>query len=118
MNRNLEAFRKVLRWLPMTGSLTLMVMICLVSAGSFSQLKTADSWREHTYKVLAEAQTLLSDLVRMEGGARNYVFTGKAAVFKTFEESVNRAPQQLTRLKQLTVDNPGQRERLGPIGSD
>jgi len=102
----------------MTGSLTLMVMICLVSAGSFSQLKTADSWREHTYKVLAEAQTLLSDLFRMEGGARNYVFTGQAAVFKTFEESVNRAPQQLTRLKQLTVDNPGQQERLGPIGSE
>ena len=118
MNRNLEAFRKVLRWLPMTGSLTLMVMICLVSAGSFSRLKTADSWREHTYKVLAEAQTFLTDLFRMEGGARNYVFTGQAAVFKTFEESVNRAPQQLTGLKQLTVDNPGQQERLGPIASD
>jgi signal transduction histidine kinase/CheY-like chemotaxis protein len=107
-----------LRWLPLTGSLALMVVISLVSVISFSQLKTANSWREHTYKVLAEAQTFLSDLFRIQGDARNYVFTGQAAVFKTFEESVHSGPQQLTQLKLLTHDNPGQQERLSSIGLD
>jgi CHASE3 domain sensor protein len=107
-----------LRWLPLTGSLALMVVISLVSVISFSQLKTANSWREHTYKVLAEAQTFLSDLFRIQGDARNYVFTGQAAVFKTFEESVHSGPQQLTQLKLLTLDNPGQQERLSSIGLD
>ena len=118
---NLKTVKKVgvfLRWLPMIGSVTLMVVVSIVSACSFSQLKTANSWREHTYKVLAAAQTFLNDLFRIQGDARNYVFTGQAAVLKTFEESVDSAPQQLTQLKLLTRDNPGQQERLGPIGSD
>src|SRR6266446_3396241 len=58
---NLKTVKKVgvfLRWLPMMGSVTLMVVVSIVSACSFSQLKTANSWREDTYKVLAAAQTL------------------------------------------------------------
>ncbi len=61
----------------MTGSLVLMVVITLVSAISFSQLKNANSWREHTYKVLAVAQTFLNDILRIQRDARNYVFTGQ-----------------------------------------
>jgi signal transduction histidine kinase/DNA-binding response OmpR family regulator len=118
---NLKTVKKVgvfLRWLPMMGSVTLMVLVSIVSACSFSQLKAANSWREHTYKVLAAAQTFLADLLRIQGDARNYVFSGQAAVLKTFEESVHSAPQQLAQLKLLTRDNPGQQERLRQIGSD
>ena len=119
MKPNLKTFKVAffLRWLPVTGSVTLMLMVFLLSAVSFSQLKTANFWREHTYKVLAAAQTFLSDLLCIQGDARNYVFTGKAAVLKTFEERVSSAPQQLTQLKLLTLDNPRQQEHLRPIGS-
>ena len=102
----------------MTGSLVLMVVITLVSAISFSQLKNANSWREHTYKVLAVAQTFLNDILRIQRDARNYVFTGQTALLKTFEQSVHSAPQQLSQLKLLTTDNPGQQERLSPVGPD
>jgi hypothetical protein len=50
------------RWLPVIGSVTLMLMISLVAAVSFSQLKTSNFWREHSYEVLATAETFLSDL--------------------------------------------------------
>jgi hypothetical protein len=90
-----------LKWLPVTGSVTLMLMVFLVSAVSFSQLKTANFWREHTNEVLAAAQTFLSDLFRIQGDARKYVFTGEAAVLKTFEDIVRSAPRQLTQLKLL-----------------
>ena len=106
------------RWLPMIGSVILMVAVSAVSAFSFSQFKTANSWREHSYIVLAAAQTFLNDLFRIQQDSRKYVFTGQAAVLKTFEQSVHSASQQLNQLKLLTRDNPGQRERLGPIGSD
>src|SRR6202030_3920126 len=121
MKPHLETVKRVgvfLRWLPMIGSVTLMVVVSIVSAFSFSQFKTANSWREHTYIVLAAAQTFLNDLFRIQQDSRQYVFTGQAAVLKTFEQGVNSASQQLSQLKLLTRDSPGQQERLGPIGSD
>jgi signal transduction histidine kinase len=104
------------RWLPVFGSVTLMLMISLVAAVSFSQLKTSNFWREHSYGVLATAETFLSDLFSIRGNARDYVFAGQSAALKTFQESVNK--QQLTQLKLLTHDNPGQEERLRQIGAD
>jgi hypothetical protein len=73
MKPNLKTFKVAffLRWLPVTGSVTLMLMVFLLSAVSFSQLKTANFRREHTYKVLAAAQTFLSDLLCIQGDARN-----------------------------------------------
>jgi signal transduction histidine kinase/CheY-like chemotaxis protein len=105
-----------LRWLPMAGSVVLMILISLLSAVSFSQLKTSNFWRDHSYEVLATAQTLMSDLFRIQGDARSYVFTAQPAILKAFQESVN--TQQLNQLKRLTRDNFGQQERLRLIGSD
>jgi signal transduction histidine kinase len=121
VKRILESLKKVgltLRWLPMIGSVTLMAVLFFVSAFSFSQSQTANSWREHTYIVLEAAETFLNDLFRIQQDSRNYVFTGQAAVLKTFEQRVRSASQQLSQLKLLTRDNPAQQERLGPIGSD
>jgi signal transduction histidine kinase/CheY-like chemotaxis protein len=106
----------LVQWLPVTGSVTLMVMISLVSVLSLSQLKTSNFWREHSYEVLETAQAFLSDLFSIQADARNYVFTGRIADLKTFQDSVN--TQQVTQLKLLTRDNPGQEGRLRLIGSD
>jgi CHASE3 domain sensor protein len=82
----------------------------------FSQLKTSNFWRDHSYEVLATAKTLLSDLSRIQGKALIYAFTGNEDALEAFQESVN--TQQLIQLKLLTRDNPGQQERLRPIGPD
>jgi hypothetical protein len=74
VKRILESLKKVgftLRWLPMIGSVTLMVVLFSVSALSFSQSKTANSWREHTYIVLEAAGTFLNDLFRIQQDSRN-----------------------------------------------
>ena len=121
MKPSLETVKRVgvfFRWLPMICSVILMVAVSAVSAFSFSQFKTANSWREHSYIVLAAAQTFLNDLFRIQEDSRKYVFTGQAAVLKTFDQSVHSASQQLNQLRLLTSDNPGQQEQLGPIGSD
>jgi signal transduction histidine kinase/CheY-like chemotaxis protein len=105
-----------MRWLPVTGSVTLMIMISVLSAVSFSELKRSNFWRDHSYQVLATAQTLMSDLFNIQTQARDYVFTGKALDLKIFQDSVN--TQQLTQLKLLSRDSPGQEERLTLVGSD
>jgi signal transduction histidine kinase/CheY-like chemotaxis protein len=105
-----------LRWLPVAGSVTLMILISALSTVSFSQLRTSNFWRDHSYEVLVTAQTFLGDLFRIRGDARNYVITGQPFALKSFQESVD--TQQLTQLKLLTRDNPEQEERLRSIGSD
>jgi uncharacterized membrane protein len=58
-----EAKIHILRWLPAAASLTLITMIAFVSVASFSRLKKSNFWREHTYEVLAAAQTFLGGLI-------------------------------------------------------
>ena len=93
-----------------------MAIISIIFAGSFSQLKTSNFWRDHSYEVLATAKTLLSDLSRIQGKALIYAITGNKDALEAFQESVN--TQQLIQLKLLTRDNPGQQERLRPIGPE
>ena len=107
-----------LRWLPVTGSLTLMTMISFVAFTSFSQLKTANFWREHTSEVLAAAQTLQGNIFSIQNGARNYLFTGRFAAFQNSQDSAKQARTQLVRLKKLALDNSGQQKRIKSIESN
>jgi signal transduction histidine kinase/CheY-like chemotaxis protein len=99
-----------------TGSVTLMLTTAVLSALSFSELRTANFWRDHTYEVLGTAETLLNDLFKIQSKARTYVFTGLPADLKAFQDCVD--TQQLIQLKLLTRDNPGQQERLRLLSSD
>jgi signal transduction histidine kinase/DNA-binding response OmpR family regulator len=115
MKFNLK-MRDFLRWLPMTASVTLMIMISVVSAVSFIQLQNSNFWQTHSYEVLSTSEQFRSDLYGIRGNARDYAFTGQASTLKASQESVN--TQQLTRLKLLTRDNPEQQERLRKVGPD
>jgi signal transduction histidine kinase/DNA-binding response OmpR family regulator len=119
MKSNLKRdIRSLLRWLPVAGSAILMVMICLLSVFSFSQLRTSNFWREHSYEVLATAQKFLGNLFSVQRDARNYLFTGQPGALRTFQQSLENAPEQLKQLQQLTRDNPSQEALLLPIISD
>ncbi len=107
-----------LRWLPVAGSVVLMIMISLVSTVSVYKLKSSNFWREHSYEVLATAQAFITDLYDIRGDARNYAFTGKAPARKGFQESTHSAALRLAQLKLSAQDNPGQQALLGPIGMD
>ena len=107
-----------LRWLPVTGSVTLMIMVALVSSVSFSQLKNSNSWRNHSYDVLATSDTFLSDLFSIRRGGLIYAFTGQPAALETYRKCSKSAPLLLAQLQLCTRDNPGQQERLKPLVSD
>jgi PAS domain S-box-containing protein len=99
-------------WVPVSGSVALMVMIALVSAISFAQLKTSNFWREHSYEVLASAQTFRGNFFSVLRAAREYALTGQSPALKSSQDNANNAHQELDRLQQLTRDNAGQQERL------
>jgi signal transduction histidine kinase/DNA-binding response OmpR family regulator/CHASE3 domain sensor protein/HPt (histidine-containing phosphotransfer) domain-containing protein len=107
-----------LRWLPVTGSVTLMTMIAFVSSISFSQYEKSTSWRDHSYAVLSTSDTFLGDLFSIRRGGLIYVFTGQSTALETYQKSAKSAPQLLDSLLLSTRDNPGQQERLKTLVSD
>ena len=58
MNRSLPMLSVAARsrWLPMTASAILMIMVACVSAASLAQLKDSIYWRKHSYEVLVSSQ--------------------------------------------------------------
>ena len=106
------------RWLPVTSSLTLMVMVVIVSQASFTQLQSSSSWRKHSSDVLIAAQVFLGDLQDLQRGMRGYVLTGLPEALAVYHSGVGDAPQQLHQLQALTSDNPEQQARLRALSTD
>jgi len=106
------------RWLPVTGSMTLMVMIAVISIVSFGQLESSTSLRQHSYDVLVTAQTFLGDLLNTQRGLRGYALTGQPITLATYQSGVTDAPRQLAQLEALTRDNPAQEERAKTLVAD
>jgi PAS domain S-box-containing protein len=107
-----------LRWLPVTGSLTLMMMIAFVSTISFAQLESSSNWRKHTYDVLMKAQSFLGDLFETQRGMRNFVLTGQSAALDVYQTGVTNAPLHLAQLTSLTHDSPSQQARIKTLKAD
>lgn len=101
-----------LRWLPVTGSVTLMAMIAFVSAVNMAELSNASFWRKHTFQVILHAQAFEDNLIDLQRGARGYVTVGDTNALASYQNSLKLEPQQLDRLVSLTSDNPGQQQRL------
>ncbi|MEZ0296683.1 MAG: response regulator [Candidatus Methylacidiphilales bacterium] len=117
--RTAEALRMdFLRWLPVTSSLTLMLMIALISIVSFNQLKSSATWRSHSYEVMATAQTLLGRIFDIQRGMRGYALTGQPALLDIYRAGERDAFTHLDRLKDLTSDNSAQRPRLESLTRD
>ncbi len=75
---------------------------------SFTQLSTATDWVDHTYKVLASAQDILSSAVDMETGMRGYLLAGREAFLEPYNQGSARFKQQVSDLQQKVSDNPQQ----------
>jgi PAS domain S-box-containing protein len=71
----------------------------------------------HTHEVIACLEAVRATLTEVETEQRGYLLTGAQLFFDDRESAVARLRGKLTRLAQLTADNPNQKkylERLGP----
>lgn len=106
-----------LRWLPVAGSLTLMVMIIFVSAVSAASLRQATFWRRHTIQVILGAQSFEENFADLQRGLRSYVTLGDANALAAYRRGLALEPQQFGGLAALTADNPVQQRRLGDLAA-
>jgi PAS domain S-box-containing protein len=106
-----------LRWMPITGSVTLMVMIAFVSAVNMAELKSATFWRKHTMQVILNAQSFEENLIDLQRGARGFVTVGDTNAFASYQASLKLEPQQFDQLAELTSDNPAQQQHLKKLAA-
>jgi CHASE3 domain sensor protein len=106
-----------LRWMPVTGSVTLMVMIAFVSAVNLEELRNATFWRKHTIEVILDAQAFQDNFTALQLGVRGYVTLGDTNALASYQNSLQLEPEQFNQLVGLTSDNPAQREALKDLSA-
>jgi CHASE3 domain sensor protein len=99
-------------WLPVSGSITLMLMIAFVAAMNRADMRSATGLRRHTIKVILAGQAFEENMVGIQRGLRGYVTLGDRAAFASYRTGVALEPELFKRLIDLTVDNSSQRPRL------
>ena len=95
-----------------TAALALLVAALLIDAvltlHNIREVATSVQWVSHTHEVLGQVERVLSTLKDAENGQRGYLLTGERPYLEPYEQALARFPAQITRLRQLTMDNPPQ----------
>ena len=77
----------------------------------------AAEWVNHTYRVRAELQTVLIQLVDASSSTRGFIITGQESFLRPLDLATAKVPASLASLKRLTADNAGQQRRVGELES-
>jgi PAS domain S-box-containing protein len=101
-----------LRGLPVTGSVTLMIMIAFVSAANMAELRSATTWRKHNFQVILAGQAFEENLIDMQRGLRGYVTLRDTNALAAFQHSRAQVPQKFNQLIELTRNDSAQQDRL------
>jgi PAS domain S-box-containing protein len=72
-------------------------------------------WIRHTRNVLESIQDLNLVIERIDSASRVFAFTGQESDLDDYSASVSKAEQDLTFIRNLTVDNPMQQLRIASI---
>jgi PAS domain S-box-containing protein len=75
------------------------------------ELRRSQDWVAHTIEVINATQALERAVQDAERGQRGFLITGDAAYLDPYKKGVQEIPDDLSKLKQLTADNPEQQSR-------
>lgn len=95
-----------------------LCLFALLSAGGyFSGRRYVDAarWVTHTFEVTAAIDGAVSLVQDVESGQRGFLLTGDAAFLEPYERARSDWPHRLVTLRDLSVDNPSQRERCARL---
>jgi len=101
-----------LRWLPLTGALTLVALVVFVAIMNTEDLKRATIARQHTIKTILTAQAFEENLGDLQRDMYRYVAHGDAQALAAVQTSRQLEPQIFNQMVQLTGDNPRQTPQL------
>jgi len=105
-----------LRWLPVTGSVTLMVMVAFVSAINMGELEKASYWRQHAYRVISATDVLQNHFIEAQRAMRGYVTASSLSLLPAYREGTNETWQQFNHLVEYSQSNSNQLQHLQSLG--
>ncbi|HEY6804911.1 MAG TPA: CHASE3 domain-containing protein [Pyrinomonadaceae bacterium] len=95
-----------------------IVLLIGMSVGSYRSttgLLATDRLVTHTQDVIEELNALLASVKEAESAQRGYIITGNESYLDPFHAARPNVEQSLTRLRELTKDNPEQQRRLAAL---
>src|ERR1043165_4996316 len=108
---------KLLRWAPIAGSITLVLLIAIISASTISELNEAVYWRKHTFQVILEAQAEEDTLVNAQASVHRFAAEGVPSLLIEYQNETNAELREFNKLTELTRDNPDQQQRLKDLNA-
>lgn len=96
-------------------AICIFVLVGAASYATTSELIQAADLRKQSYTVLDELDRVPTLLREMELGSRNYLLLDDESLSVQSRAAADRLPQVLQRVRQLTVDNPRQQQRLDAL---
>ncbi|WP_114969618.1 response regulator [Rhodoferax ferrireducens] len=101
------------------GGFAIALVLLLLAGGqmyrSLQEYKNTSDWVVHTYQVRGDLEAVASGMREQESGQRAYIITGKEFFLAEREREAGRIRSALTRIGQLTVDNPRQQLRSAAL---
>ncbi|MFY9460735.1 MAG: methyl-accepting chemotaxis protein [Aquabacterium commune] len=103
--------------LTLTFAAILMLAVALIGVALVNTDKLRDTvnWNTHTRKVLAEADSMLLNMVNIETGLRGFVAGGQEKFLEPFTAGQQAFGLAFKEAKSLTSDNPAQQDRLDKL---
>jgi len=92
-------------------ALVIMAVLSAVAYNNISNLTSTASQVEHTHEVLGELEAVLNWLKDAETGQRGYVITRE----DRYLEPYNAALDGIAHVRELTIDNPVQTQRIDDL---
>jgi diguanylate cyclase (GGDEF)-like protein/PAS domain S-box-containing protein len=92
-------------------------ILALLVVGAFSYRsmvasRESDLWVRHTYEVIERVEELRASMQTLESSARGYLLTGDESFLESYHAGISRTREGEAILRNLTVDNAAQQERL------
>ena len=107
-----------LEWKSTTAFL-LVLLVLIANAGvSSNNMDTVThnaGWVTHTYQVIIEMERVRANLKETEALQRSYLLTGNPADLATYKIMRPLLMKHLDKVRNLTVDNRSQQERIGRL---
>jgi methyl-accepting chemotaxis protein len=103
--------------LTLTFAAILLLAGALISVALVNTDKLRDTvhWNAHTYKVLAQADSMLLNMVNIETGLRGFVAGGHENFLEPFKAGEQAFGVAFKEAKKLTSDNAAQQDRLDKL---
>jgi methyl-accepting chemotaxis protein len=90
----------------------LLAMIGIVAYRGINSLTNTSYAVAHTHLVMGKMADVATDVLDVDTGMRGFVITGVDAFLEPYDAGTNAVAQNVTALRALIADNPGQQKRL------